>query len=152
MGSSPSPTVSNICMEHSEKVTLDSAQHKPLLWLCYVDDTLWSGLMAPEWLQNFPSYLNSSSPFIQFTMEIDSGRIIPFLGILIVRVIPFLYILVIRKEVTLATKVYRKLTHTTRCLNLISNSLSHVGGGGNKFLFPMKTFVHKPSLSGILTD
>jgi hypothetical protein len=38
MGSSLSPIVSNI-MEHFEKLALDSAQHKPSLWLRYVDDT-----------------------------------------------------------------------------------------------------------------
>jgi hypothetical protein len=38
MGSSLLPIVSNIFMEHFEKLALDSAQHKPLLWLWYVDD------------------------------------------------------------------------------------------------------------------
>jgi hypothetical protein len=40
MGSSQSPIVSNIFMDHFEKVVLDSAQHKPSLWLQYVYDTL----------------------------------------------------------------------------------------------------------------
>jgi hypothetical protein len=39
MESSLSPIVSNIYMEHFEKLALDSAQHKPLLWLQYADDT-----------------------------------------------------------------------------------------------------------------
>jgi hypothetical protein len=38
MGSSL-PIVSNIFMEHFEKLALDSAQYKPSLWLRYVDDT-----------------------------------------------------------------------------------------------------------------
>jgi hypothetical protein len=33
MGSSLSPIVSNIFMEHSEKLALDSAQHEPSVWL-----------------------------------------------------------------------------------------------------------------------
>jgi hypothetical protein len=33
MGSSLSPIVSNIFMEHFEKLALDSAQHKTSLWL-----------------------------------------------------------------------------------------------------------------------
>jgi hypothetical protein len=41
VGSSLSPILSNIYMEHSENLALDSAQHKLSLWLC-----LWSGLMA----------------------------------------------------------------------------------------------------------
>jgi hypothetical protein len=40
MGSSPSPTVCNVYMEHFENLALDSAQHKSSLWLRYVDDTL----------------------------------------------------------------------------------------------------------------
>jgi hypothetical protein len=39
MGSSLSPTVSNNFMEPFEKMALGSAQHKPSLWLRYVDDT-----------------------------------------------------------------------------------------------------------------
>jgi hypothetical protein len=39
MGSSLSPIVSNNYIEHSEKLALDSAQHNPLQWLQYVDDT-----------------------------------------------------------------------------------------------------------------
>jgi hypothetical protein len=37
--SSLSPIVSNIFMEHFEKLALDSAQYKSSLWLQYVDDT-----------------------------------------------------------------------------------------------------------------
>jgi hypothetical protein len=33
-GSSLSPIVSNIYMEHFEKLVHDSAQHKPSLWMC----------------------------------------------------------------------------------------------------------------------
>jgi hypothetical protein len=46
MGRSLSPTVSNIYLEHFEKRILDSAQGKPPLWLRYVEDILWSGLMT----------------------------------------------------------------------------------------------------------
>jgi hypothetical protein len=39
LGSSVSLIVSKICMEYFEKLTLDSAQHKQLLWLCYIEKT-----------------------------------------------------------------------------------------------------------------
>jgi hypothetical protein len=64
----------------------------------YVDDTFVVWPHSPEQLQNFPSHNNSLRPsIIQFTVEIDSNSVIPFLDVL-----------VIRKEMTLATKVYRK--------------------------------------------
>jgi hypothetical protein len=37
MGSSLSPIVSNIFMEHFKNLVLDSVQHKPSLWLQYID-------------------------------------------------------------------------------------------------------------------
>jgi hypothetical protein len=39
MGRSLSSIISNNFMEHFEKLALDSALHKPLLWLWYIDDT-----------------------------------------------------------------------------------------------------------------
>jgi hypothetical protein len=59
MGSSLSPIVSNIFMEHFEKLALDSAKHKPLLWLRYVDDNFVVWPLGPEQLQYFLSHLNS---------------------------------------------------------------------------------------------
>jgi hypothetical protein len=38
MGSALSPIISNIFMEHFEKLALDSVQYKPLLCLWYGDD------------------------------------------------------------------------------------------------------------------
>jgi hypothetical protein len=70
MESSLSSIVSNIYMEYLEKLALTLAQHKPSLWLCYVDDTFVVWPHGPEQLQNFLSHLNSLRPTIQFTMEI----------------------------------------------------------------------------------
>jgi hypothetical protein len=101
MGNSLSPIVSNKFMKHFEKLALDSAQHKPLAWLRNVDDTFVVWLHGPERLQNFLSHPNSLRPSIQFTMETESDSAITFLDVLD-----------IRDESTLATKVYRKPTHT----------------------------------------
>jgi hypothetical protein len=100
MGSSLSPISSNIYMEHSEKVALDSTQHKPSLWLRYVEDTFVVWPHGPERLQNFLSHLNSLRPSIQFTMETESDTVIPFMDVL-----------VIRKETTMATKVHKTHEH-----------------------------------------
>jgi hypothetical protein len=72
MGSSLPHIVSNIFMEHFEKLALDSAQHKPLLWLQYVDDMFVVWLHGPEQLQDFLSHLNSLRLSIQVTMETES--------------------------------------------------------------------------------
>jgi hypothetical protein len=53
MGNSPSPVVSNIFMEHSAKIALDSADHKSAKWLRYVDDTFVVCLHVLERLQDF---------------------------------------------------------------------------------------------------
>jgi hypothetical protein len=115
MRSSLTPTVSNIFMEHFEKLALDSAQYKPLLWLRYIDDMFVVWPHGPELLQDFLRHLNILRPSIQFTMETESGSAITFLDVL-----------VIREEMTLAAKVYRKPTHTGRYLNFNSNHLPHV--------------------------
>jgi hypothetical protein len=90
-----SPLVSNMYFENR---ALDSALHKPLLWLNYVDDTFVAWPHGPDQLQNF---LSPNRPTIQFTMEIKS-----------VSVIPFSDVLVFRKETALTTKVYRKPINT----------------------------------------
>jgi hypothetical protein len=54
-----------------------------------------------EQLQNFLSHLDCLRLSIQFIMEVESDRAIPFLDVLMMR-----------KEATLATSVKRKPTHT----------------------------------------
>jgi hypothetical protein len=116
MGNSLSTIVSNIFMEHFEKLALDSAPYKPSLWLRYVDDdtfVVWPhGL---EQLHIFLGHLNSLRPSIRFIMENESNNAISFLDVL-----------VIRKETTLGTQVYRKPTHTGWYLNFKSNHVPHV--------------------------
>ncbi|PNF25737.1 hypothetical protein B7P43_G14161, partial [Cryptotermes secundus] len=64
MRSCLSPIVSNIFMEHSEKMALDSAQHKPSLWPRYLDDELvlvvWddTGHQSPQETTHTGRYLN----------------------------------------------------------------------------------------------
>jgi hypothetical protein len=85
MGGSLSQIVSNIFMEHFEKLALDSAQHKPSLWLRYVDEKFVVWPHGPERIQDFFSLLNSLRPSIQFTMEIESESAIAFLDVLVIR-------------------------------------------------------------------
>jgi hypothetical protein len=63
----------------------------------------------------FVRLLSISRPPIYFMIEIESDSAVHFIDIL-----------VIRKEMTLATKLYRKPTHIGQHLNLSSNNLLHV--------------------------
>jgi hypothetical protein len=72
LGSSLSPIVSNIFTEHFERSALDSAQHKPSLWLWYLDDIFLIWPHGPEQLQDFLSHLNNLRLSIQFTVETES--------------------------------------------------------------------------------
>jgi hypothetical protein len=61
MGSSLSPIVSNIYMEHFEHLALDSAQDKSSLWLRYVDDTFVIWHHGAEGIRNSFTHLNGPS-------------------------------------------------------------------------------------------
>jgi hypothetical protein len=70
---------------------------------------------GPERIQDFLIHINSLGPSIQFTMETESESTIAFLDVL-----------VIKEGTTLATKVYRKPTHTGRYFNFNSNHPPHM--------------------------
>jgi hypothetical protein len=78
MGSTLSPIVGNIFMQHFENLALDSAQRKPSVWLQYVEHTFVVQPHGPELLHKFLSHISSLRPSIQFTMETESASIIPF--------------------------------------------------------------------------
>jgi hypothetical protein len=94
------------------------AQYKPSLWLRYVDDAFMVWPHGLDRLQNFFHHLSSLRTFIQFTMEIKSDSMLPFLDVLVVR-----------KGLTLTTKVYRRPTHTGCYLNFELNHLMLVKRG-----------------------
>jgi hypothetical protein len=79
VGCSLSTIISNIYMENFEKLSLDSAQHKPSC-LHYVDEIFVVRPHVPEQLQNLLSNLNSLQPSLEFTMEIarQCGRFLGF--------------------------------------------------------------------------
>jgi hypothetical protein len=111
MGTTLSPVVSNIFMEHFEELVLRTANHRPTLWLRYVDDTFVIWPHGPDKLQEFFEHINSLRPSIQFTMETEVDNKIPFLDVL-----------VIKKHSTMTTTVYRKPSHTGRYLISIKQS------------------------------
>jgi hypothetical protein len=94
-------------MEHFEKLALDSAQHKPSVWLRYVDDRFVVWPHRPSQLQDFLSHLKSLGPSIE--TEPDNA-------------LAFLVVLVLREKTTLNTRLYRKPTHTGRYLDFRKGS------------------------------
>ncbi|XP_076247886.1 LOW QUALITY PROTEIN: uncharacterized protein LOC143187549 [Calliopsis andreniformis] len=107
MGSPISPVIADIFMEHLEDRILKGAPLKPSQWFRYVDDTFVVWSHGKDTLNNFLKYINSLHPKIQFTMETETEE----------QTIPFLDVLVTRKpDGTLGHQVYRKPTHTNRCL------------------------------------
>jgi hypothetical protein len=70
MGKSLSPVASNIFVEHSEEITLDTDDHKPAKWLRYVDDTSVDCPHGPTRLLQFLHHPKSVRPTIKFTMKL----------------------------------------------------------------------------------
>ena len=79
IGSPVSPVVASIFMEHIEEQALASSPH-PIRF--YVDDTCFLQNSSVEEVQK---HLNSVSPVIQFTVEQEAERQLPFLDVLVMR-------------------------------------------------------------------
>jgi hypothetical protein len=129
MGNSLSPVVSNIYMEHFEKLALDTTEYKPTKWLRYVDDMFIVWPHGPDKLQEFYHHINNLRPSIQFTMERESNNHLPFLDVLVTKNGSFL-----------STNVYRKPTHTGRYLHFESNHPHHVKRG------VVRSLIHRASI------
>ena len=110
MGSPLSPVLANLYMEFFEEMAIDTATHKPTLWIRYVDDTFVIWTHGDSELQAFLGHLNSLRESIQFTMEEEEQGQLPFLDVLVKR-----------KGSNLTTSVYRKPTSTDGYLNYQSN-------------------------------
>ena len=85
MGSPLSPVLANIFIEMFEEEAIDSAAHKPSLWVRYVDDTFVIWPYDRGKLQDFLSHLNNRQESIKFTMEEENAGSIPFLDVLVKR-------------------------------------------------------------------
>ena len=85
MGSPLSPIVANLFMEKFKKEALDSYPFKPTKWKRYVDDTNVVWPHGDAQLRKLLTHLNSISPNIKFTMELEERGSIPFLYFLITR-------------------------------------------------------------------
>jgi hypothetical protein len=77
--------ISNIFMEHFEKITLGAIDYKPVKWLRYVDDTfvVWPHVQAKS--QQFLHHFNSVRPTIKFTMKVEANDALLFLDVLVMK-------------------------------------------------------------------
>ena len=113
MGSPLSPIIANLFMVSFEKNALDTAKHKPKIWLWYVDDIIYAVWQhGDQHLKSFYDHLNNQHPAIQFTVEEEQEGKIPFLDVMVER-----------GETKLITSVFCKKTHTDRYMNF--NSYHH---------------------------
>lgn len=111
MGSPLSPIVVNLYMEYFEKKSLESRPLRPTWWKQFVDDSNIKRTHGKKKLNRFFMRLNSISPEIKFTMELEENMIIPFLDVLIIR----------KEDGSLRNKVFRKSIHTESYLHAKSH-------------------------------
>ena len=108
MGSSLSPVIADIVMEHIETTAMDTFVEDIVIYRRYVDDTF---VVLPEnSINSFHNHLNSINPSIQFTLEKESNNQLPFLDVLVTRSV----------NGTISTSIYKKDTHTDQYLNFNS--------------------------------
>ncbi|KFD63888.1 hypothetical protein M514_23879, partial [Trichuris suis] len=111
MGSSLSPVLAEVFMEHLEEIAYSTANESivPVLFKRYVDDVFAITKSGED--EAFLNHLNSLFPAcISFTIEMEEdGRL------------PFLDALVIREGDRLKTTVYRKPTHSDRYVHFSSH-------------------------------
>ena len=128
MGSSISPVMSNIYMEHFEVYLMDDvipANIRPLLWMKYVDD-IFCCYEDMATFETFLDLLNSIRPTIQFTFELSrTDRFIdgqPSLPPDVTESLPFLELEVMRKSTgNLTFRIYRKPCHAGNYLHAFSH-------------------------------
>ena len=110
MGNPLGPTFANCFLGFHEKNWLDDCpiSFKPLVYKRYVDDCFLL-FRKPHHIPKFLSYLNNKHNNINFTVEHEVDRKLPFLDVLLTR-----------NENGISTSVYHKPTFTGLGLNFLS--------------------------------
>ena len=110
MGNPLGPTFANCFLGYHEKNWLDDCplSFKPLLYRRYVDDTFLL-FRNPTHIPKFLSYLNNKHNNINFTVEHETDKKLPFLDILLTR-----------NGNSISTSIYRKPTFTGLGINFLS--------------------------------
>ena len=132
MGSPLSPVVANLYMEDLEVRAIATARHPPKFYRRYVDD---SGMVhKTRFIEEFLDHLNSMDDHIKFTIEREENGQLPLLDTLMMR----------SENNKIATKVFRKSTHTDQYLNYQSHHpLEHKRSVVNSLVHRANTIVTK---------
>ena len=109
MGGPASSVVAEIYMQSHESTALTTTDTPPKVWKRFVDDVY--AIIHRNDLNAFHKHINNLHPKIQFTVEHESNRCLPFLDTLVTR----------NDNGNLSVSVYRKPTHTDQYLNFESN-------------------------------
>ena len=124
MGNCLSPVLCNLYMEHFERDLLQTVVDFEFTWFRYVDDVF---AVVPDnlELEPFLRRLNSLSTSITFTMEVESGGMLPFLDVC-----------VSRNYTGFPTyRIYRKPTHSNTYIHRFSAHPTNVKLGTISGLF-----------------
>jgi hypothetical protein len=106
MGSKISPCLSDIYMETLVKKAKETYPKQPIYIKKYVDDFIFIYNSKEIQASDYLNHLNSIDPNIQFTLEEENNKQLPFLDIMLER-----------KNNQIITKVYRKPTDQGLLLN-----------------------------------
>ena len=109
MGSPVSAVIANMAMEDVEQRAIATSPVKPLFWKRYVDDAIFA--VSGNEAERLLSHLNSVELSIQFTLEREKDRHLPFLYLNVSRGV----------QGNLETSAYRKPTHTDKYIALDSH-------------------------------
>ena len=104
MGSPVSAVIANMVMEDVEQRALATSPVKPFLWKRYVDDVI--SVVSGNEVESLLLHLNSVEPSIQFTLEREKDRHLPFIDLNVYR----------GEQGNSETSVYHKSTHTDNYL------------------------------------
>lgn len=113
MGNPLSPYLAELFMSFFERLVFNNSnpyRDKIFFWHRYVDDVISCWLGTPTELSDFLSWLNQLHININFTMEVESDRSIPFLDLRLTRL-----------EDKVVFDIYRKPTQTDYTIGFLSN-------------------------------
>ena len=108
MESPVSAILSNLVMEYVEETVLSSALYPPKWWCRFFDDSHWC--LHCDYVEEFHSHLNTVNPYIQFTVEQETNRSLPFLDTVTTR----------QENGYIEVSVYGKYTHTDINISILS--------------------------------